>query len=103
MFQLFSRHVFGFLFAACIHAIACLETTWAQPLVERDPINYSSAPTDDPVTRLQQQIDDGQIRLDYDPKLGYLPSVLKALGIPTESQMLVFSKTSLQPYRKTQS
>jgi len=30
---------------------------------------------------------------------GYLPSVLQALGVPVESQMLVFSKTSVQAAR----
>jgi hypothetical protein len=71
----------------------------AQTSFEAEPINYYTAPVDDPVTRLQKQIDDGQVRLDWDAQHGYLPSVLKALGILPESQMLVFSKTSLQQER----
>ena len=34
--------------------------------------------------------------LRYDPANGYLKSVLDALGIQTDSQVLVFSKTSFQ-------
>lgn len=99
MFQLLSRHIPGFLFAASVHALVCLDATWAQPLFESEPINYSSAPTDDPITRLQERIDGGKVQLEYDAKHGYLPAVLKALRIPTESQMLIFSKTSLQRER----
>ena len=63
------------------------------------PINYLSAEVDDPVARLQSRIDEGKAALEYEPKRGYLDSVLKLLDIPVSSQTLVFSKTSLQ-YRK---
>ena len=67
--------------------------------IDTDPINYSSGPADDPVSRLQQRIDDGQAKLTYDKRLGYLPSVLEQLGISASSQTLVFSKTSFQQRR----
>ena len=38
----------------------------------------------------------GQQSLSRDPRLGYLRSVLEALGVPLESQILVFSKTGVQ-------
>lgn len=63
------------------------------------PINYASAVVDDPVARLQSRIDQGEVSLEYEPRRGYLDSVLKLLDIPISSQTLVFSKTSLQ-YRK---
>ena len=88
-----------FVLASVIFAVGRSDPAVAQPSFEGEPINYYTDETDDPVTRLQQQIDDGQVRLDYDAKHGYLPSVLQALGIPPESQMLVFSKTSLQRER----
>src|SRR5215467_9339365 len=50
----------------------------------------------DPVALLQERLDSGQAKLEYDTKWGYLPSVLKNLNIPVSSQTLVFSKTSLQ-------
>jgi hypothetical protein len=68
----------------------------AQMSFEDEPINYYTTPVDDPVARLQQRLDAGEVRLEYDAQHGYLPSVLKALGVSHDSQMLVFSKTSLQ-------
>src|SRR5215467_14357756 len=50
----------------------------------------------DPVALLQERLDKGQAKLEYDEKSGYLPSLLKNLDIPISSQTLVFSKTSLQ-------
>jgi hypothetical protein len=67
---------------------------------EREPINYSSALADDPVARLQQRVDRGEVMLKYDEDAqGYLKSVLEQLQISPESQMLVFSKTSFQHTR----
>jgi hypothetical protein len=48
------------------------------------------------IDRLQEQINAGEVKLEFDQKNGYLRSLLKALKIPVESQMLVFSKTSFQ-------
>ena len=50
----------------------------------------------DPVTRLQARLDAGEIVLSYDSILGYLPALLRAFNIPTSSQSLVFSRTSLR-------
>ncbi len=71
----------------------------AQLSFDREPISYSSAPVDTPITKLQRQIDDGQVVLNFDRQHGYLKSVLDALEISTSSQMLVFSKTSVQARR----
>src|SRR3984957_19753773 len=71
-----------------------------QTLSLDDPaIGYSSLPLTDPVTELSRKIEQGQVRLAFDPVTGYLPAVLKALDIPVESQMAVFSKTSIQAMR----
>jgi hypothetical protein len=64
--------------------------------LDHQAIQYGSAPTDDPVARLEKQLEAGTARLDYSTKDGYLPSLLKHLGINPDSQMLVFSKTSFQ-------
>ncbi|QDS93526.1 hypothetical protein FF011L_22960 [Roseimaritima multifibrata] len=66
---------------------------------ERPPIDYINAPVSDEVSVLGKQISAGEVELEYDPKFGYLPAVLKALDIPLDSQVLVFSKTSLQLHR----
>jgi len=62
-----------------------------------DPaIEYSTRPAHDPVAELSRQIQQGRTRLKFDPANGYLRPLLEALGIPVESQMAVFSKTSFQ-------
>lgn len=63
-----------------------------------EPINYR-ADAKDPVALLQKRIDSGEVKLAYEPKHGYLKSVLEDLSIPIDSQTLVFSKTSFQ-YKK---
>jgi hypothetical protein len=63
------------------------------------PIFYRSENLDDPVARLQQELNAGKAALQYEPEHGYLRSVLKLLNVPVDSQTLVFSKTSFQ-YKK---
>lgn len=63
------------------------------------PIFYLADDLTDPVWKLQQAIERGEDKLEYDEAHGYLPSVLKKLDIPVSSQTLVFSKTSFQ-FRK---
>jgi hypothetical protein len=68
-----------------------------------DPhIQYSSGPLDNIVDRLNAQIDAGKLTLTFDGRGGYLASALAALGLQTDSQMLVFSKGSLQGRRISQ-
>jgi hypothetical protein len=64
----------------------------------------NSAPPDrpavrlDPVARLRQQVERGEVRLEYAGPGGWLRSILKHLNVPVSSQSLVFSKTSLQAH-----
>jgi hypothetical protein len=67
--------------------------------LDAEPINYSKAPANNAITRLQQRIEAGQASLKYEPNFGYLRSLLRELGVPESSQTLVFSKTSLQRHR----
>ena len=67
--------------------------------IERDPINYSAATPRNAVTRLQDRIAKGTAKLDFEPEHGYLRSLLRELDVPESSQVLVFSKTSLQRER----
>lgn len=66
---------------------------------ENPAIAYSTVPLSDPVGELSRKIEQGKVQLAFDPVTGYLPAVLKALNIPVESQMAVFSKTSVQAMR----
>jgi hypothetical protein len=62
-------------------------------------VQYSSAPTTDRVAQLNEQLQSGKASLPFEPTTGYLNAVLQALGVPRESQTLVFSPTSLQSDR----
>jgi hypothetical protein len=62
-----------------------------------DPaIQYDTRPPNDPVAVLNRRIQAGEVQLRFEGPSGYLRSVLGALQIPIESQLVVFSKTSLQ-------
>jgi hypothetical protein len=63
---------------------------------EREPVRYSEATPINAVSRLQDRIDRGEVKLGHDEHFGYLRSVLEQLQVPGSSQTLVFSKTSLQ-------
>lgn len=75
------------------------QTARAQDEYERPPIEYSRTLPDNVVSRLQSKLVNRQITLAFDQAHGYLPAFLRALRVPVESQMLVFSKTSMQRAR----
>jgi hypothetical protein len=64
--------------------------------IERDPIKYSAATPRNVVSELRERLARGDAKLDYEPEHGYLRSLLRSLDVPESSQVLVFSKTSLQ-------
>src|SRR5262245_52776832 len=66
--------------------------------LEHPAIGYRSGAVDNSVADLQSRMAQGKTQLAFDarPGVGYLPSVLRELGVPLESQLLVYSKTSLQ-------
>lgn len=61
------------------------------------PIDYHGEATQNAVTRLVRRLEAGEVKFQADGGQGYLPALLKALDIPASSQMLVFSKTALNP------
>ena len=62
-----------------------------------DPaIQYFKGPRTDAVSKLMAEMDAGTVKLTYEPGSGYLLSLLKALHVPVESQLAVFSQTSFQ-------
>lgn len=83
---------------ACLFAAGVANVAHAQSEAsyEQEPISYSSPAADDPVARLQQRLDCGEAKLQFDSNQGFLRSVLDLLEVPVSSQMLVFSKTSFQ-------
>jgi hypothetical protein len=87
----------GFL-AIATAAFADLTSSYIVPL-DDESIQYYQRAADDPVERLNRKIARGEVKLEFDESHGYLRGVLKALAIPVESQVLVFSKTSFQAAR----
>ncbi len=79
-------------------ALAGLGGSFLVPL-EHEAIGYNRRETHDPIAQLNQRIAQGEIKLKFDRRHGYLPAVLDALKVPRESQVLVFSKTSFQAPR----
>jgi hypothetical protein len=65
-------------------------------LDERPEIQYATRPTADRVAKLNDALARGTQTLRRDARTGYLTAVLDALGVPPESQLLVFSKTGVQ-------
>jgi hypothetical protein len=66
---------------------------------EKPPVNYGQTESQDAVAQLVKKMAAGEVQLNYDPRLGWLPSLLSELNIDVESQVLVFSKTSLQLHK----
>jgi hypothetical protein len=62
-------------------------------------IRYDSTPSRDPIAQLNEKLKRGEVTLERRGPSGYLQSVLEALHVPVESQLLVFSKTSFQASR----
>lgn len=63
---------------------------------DRPPIDYSAAEPQDAIADLARQLERGEIELNWDAQHGWLPDLLQKLKVPVTSQVLVFSKTSLQ-------
>jgi len=64
--------------------------------IDAPPIEYWASAPRDSMARLSARLAKGEARLEWHPERGYLDSFLQALGIPANSQTLVFSKTSFQ-------
>ncbi|MDO8541837.1 MAG: hypothetical protein Q7S40_15480 [Opitutaceae bacterium] len=62
---------------------------------EQPPIAYSATAPKDAVVRLQEQIKRGELQF-RGSDLDVLQTLLRALDVPAPSQVVVFSKTSLQ-------
>src|SRR5438132_190585 len=89
--------------SAAALGLAVAQSTSGQPLEgsagvldEHPRIQYALRPTTDRVSRLNQALSHSGRSLERDARAGYLRSVLDALGVPVESQLLVFSKTGVQ-------
>jgi hypothetical protein len=83
--------------------------TWASVDAQRagsfmgsseDPaIAYTTASLNNAVVDVNRKLQDGAMKFTFDSRSGFLRSALEALQIPVDSQLLVFSRTSLQGKR----
>jgi hypothetical protein len=65
-----------------------------------DPaIRYSTGPVNNVVVDVNKKLHDGTLQFTFDSRSGYLRSALEALQLPVDSQLLVFSRVSLQGKR----
>ncbi len=87
--------------AVWLGSIAAVTGQLQHPTLLRNhqAIRYDSTPAQDPVARLNEKLKSGEVTLERRGPSGYLQSVLEALQVPVESQVLVFSKTSFQASR----
>jgi hypothetical protein len=88
-----------------IHSLLALLLSCAAPVAftselrydaDYPAIDYAAKPVANEIARLQEHLDAGTLKLRFDPPRGYLDSLLQALRIDASSQVLVYSKTSLQ-------
>ena len=70
-----------------------------QGSMEDPAIAYTKAPVSNVVADLNAKLANGAVQLRFDGRSGYLQSALDALNIPVDSQLLLFSQTSLQAAR----
>jgi hypothetical protein len=79
--RFFARTRLPHIVARPLLGLVLLVIALAGPLrdgdIDQPPIRYSEAPADNPMTRLQQRIDTGELRLSFEDRIGYLPAVLR--------------------------
>ena len=84
--------------AAATALLAGLSGSYVVPL-DHAAIRYTGEDVADQAAKLNQKLARGEVKLEFSEDWGYLPALLDALGIPRDSQVLVFSKTSFQAPR----
>jgi hypothetical protein len=77
-------------------SIGSVVTLQAASDYELAPIKYSDSKDNNTITRIQEGLDGGTLNLPGNTPRELLQSLLAELNIPVSSQVLVFSKTSLQ-------
>src|SRR5262249_29946124 len=96
--------------ASAMLALACAAIAFPPAHAQSSPrphdhpaIRYESSQPVNPVERLNARLAAGSARLTFQGRSGYLKSALDALGIRTDSQLLVFSGASFQARRISES
>lgn len=85
--------LFRTLLLACCLGLSPASLAQGLPEYELPPVEYSSRPASNPLTRFNAALDRQEPELTGD---AWLPWLLAETGVPVSSQVLVFSRTSLQ-------
>jgi hypothetical protein len=91
--------------AFCLFVLASIRAVDAQRAgtfmgsAEDPAIRYSTAPLNNVVVDVNRKLEAGELHFTFDNRSGFLPSALEALKLPADSQLLVFSRLSLQGRR----
>src|SRR5687767_10879595 len=93
--QLVAGAAFALVFAV-VYALAQPAQPYVGILDEHPVIRYAAQPPNDDVAALIEAIRAGGVTLRYKEANGYLDSVLDALNVSRDSQVLIFSKTGIQ-------
>jgi hypothetical protein len=89
--------VFAILWAAAFAYVSGQSRSLFPGTIDQHPaIDYRSSALSDPITVLQRELRSGQTSLEFTSAHGFLRSLLAALNVPVESQILLFSKTGIQ-------
>lgn len=80
-----------FLFSHGVSSLCQAAEIWDLP-----PLNYTETKANDPFAKLMAEVEAGEKTLPKHDTRAFLLALLKALDVPVESQVLVFSKTSKQ-------
>ncbi|MCB1229006.1 MAG: hypothetical protein KDN19_02000 [Verrucomicrobiae bacterium] len=82
---------------ALLTLLTVAPTTRAEDAFELPPINYSATTPTDRIARLEEALKSGKVSLDAGlPEKKFVGELLRILEVPAASQVLVFSKSSLQ-------
>ena len=85
-----------FLATAAVGVTQTRRTGAFDQSINHPAIKYLVADTDTVVDRMNAKLRDGSAKLVWDDKTGYIKSVLALLDVPVESQVMVYTQTSLQ-------
>jgi hypothetical protein len=92
----FSLLLGGALIVCATFVVAQQRTGVFDQSINHPAIKYSTSDSNTVVDALNRRLRDGSAKLVHEGRSGYLRSVLQLLDIPVESQVLVYTQTSLQ-------